>query len=186
MKYIKKNWSNILFAILIILMFIPQTRTPIQVFLLRAISYTPSQIDEKERAKLDDYHWELSSLSSEQVYLNRSQGKVTLISFWATWCAPCIAELPFLQKLYENYGDRVDFYFVSNEEKGTLLNFLKKKEFDLPVYIPLERSPELLEIRSLPTTFLIAKSGEIVIRETGAASWNNEKVHELLDELLDQ
>ena len=148
--------------------------------------YTPSEIDVEDIHTLDDYQWNLSSLNSGNTNLSGSEGKVTLISFWATWCAPCIAELPYLEKLYDNYKDKVDFYFVSDEESAILQNFLKKKEYDIPVYIPLESSPALLEIRSLPTTFLISKSGEIVIRETGAASWNNERVHLLIDELLNQ
>jgi len=186
MKFLKKNWSNILFAIVIILLIVPQTRIPIQVFVLRTISFTPGEIDEKERVTMIDYQWNLTTLSSETIDLNRSKGEVTIVSFWATWCAPCLAEMPELQKLYEKFGDKVDFYFVSNEKKATLQNFLEKKNFSIPIYIPLEPSPAALETRSLPTTFLISKSGEIVIHKTGAASWNNERVHELLDSLLNQ
>jgi thiol-disulfide isomerase/thioredoxin len=186
MEKIKKNWSNILFAIVIILLIIPQTRTPIQVFVLRTISFSPGQIDQEERVVLKDYDWSLSTLDSESVNLSRSLGKVTIISYWATWCAPCLAEMPYLQELYDNYGDKVDFYFISQEKKTTLQNFLDKKNYSIPVYIPIESSPEALEIRSLPTTLLISRSGEIVIRKTGVANWNDEKVYELLDNLLDQ
>jgi thiol-disulfide isomerase/thioredoxin len=186
MEKIKKNWSNILFAILIILLIIPQTRTPIQVFVLRTISFSPGQIDEEERVTLKDYDWNLSTLSTENINLDRSKGKVIIVSFWATWCAPCLAEMPELQELYDNYSDKVDFYFVSNEDKATLQKFLEKKDYSIPIYMPLEPSPSALESRSLPTTFLISKSGEIVIRKTGAASWNSERIHELLDSLLDQ
>jgi Thiol-disulfide isomerase and thioredoxins len=125
-------------------------------------------------------------MSSEKVNLSRSEGKVILINFWATWCPPCVAEMPYLQKLYETYKDEVDFYFVTSEVRDKLQLFLDKKGYDIPVYIPLEREPDLLENTSLPTTFLISQTGEIIIRKVGAASWNNEAIHELLDELLDQ
>lgn len=186
MERIKKNWSNILFAFVIILLIIPQTRTPIQIFVLRAISFSPGQIDKEERVVLEDYNWRLKTLDTETINLIGSKGKVTIVSYWATWCAPCLAEMPYLQELYNNYGEKVDFYFVSNEQMATLQNFLRKKNYSIPIYIPLEPSPQLLETRSLPTTFLISKTGEIVIRETGAASWNSERVYELLDSLLDQ
>jgi thiol-disulfide isomerase/thioredoxin len=186
MEKIKKNWSNILFAIVIILLIVPQTRSPIQVFVLRTISFSPGEIDKEERTTLLDYQWNLSSLASKDINLKRSIGKVTIVNFWATWCAPCLAEMPDLQKLYDNYGDKVDFYFISNEKRITLQKFLEQKKYNIPIYIPTESSPEKLVIRSLPTTFLISKTGEIVIRKTGVANWNSGLVHELLDKLLDQ
>ena len=186
MKFLKKHWSNILFAILIVLMLIPQTRMPIQVFLQRLISYTPSQIDEEDRETLEDFNWELISLSHELTNLSNSKGKVTIINLWATWCPPCVAEMPHLQKLYNTYKDRVDFYFISYEKKQKLDIFMEKKGYDLPVYRPMKQAPDQLESSALPTTFLISKTGEIIINKTGAASWNNEGVHELLDSLLDQ
>jgi len=184
MKFIKKNWSNILFGAFIVLMIIPQTRMPIQVFIQRFVSFSPSEIDEEDRTALKDYNWNLASLDSGKVNFSKSEGKIIIINFWATWCPPCVAEMPELQELYDTYGDRVDFYFITNEESKTINFFLDKKGYDLPVYIQIEQSPQVLESSSLPTTYLISKSGEIVMRKTGAASWNSDKVHQVLDKLL--
>jgi len=184
MNFIKKQWSNILFGVFIVLMIVPQTRMPIQVFIQRFISFSPSEIDKENRTLLKDYDWSLVNLNSEKVNLSQSEGKVVLINFWATWCAPCVAEMPELQDLYREYGDKVDFYFVTNEQPETVNFFLEKKGFDLPVFLQLGRSPKVLESSSLPTTYLLSKSGEIVMRKTGAASWNSSKVHEVLDKLL--
>ncbi|PHS68320.1 MAG: thiol-disulfide oxidoreductase [Flavobacterium sp.] len=184
MNFIKKQWSNILFGAFIVLMIVPQTRMPIQIFIQRFISFSPSKIDKEDRTLLKDYNWNLVELNAEKVNLSQSKGKVILINFWATWCPPCVAEMPELQELYDNYGDQVDFYFITNEalEKPNL--FLEKKGYTIPVFIQIEKSPEVLESSSLPTTYLISKSGEIVMRKTGAASWNNVKVHSVLDDLL--
>ena len=184
MKFLKKNWSNLLFGVFIILMIIPQTRMPIQVFIQRFVSFSPSEIDKEDRTLLKDYHWNLTQLDSGTINLSQSEGKVVLINFWATWCPPCVAEMPDLQELYDTYGDRVDFYFITNEQPKTINFFLEKKGYDLPVYIQIEQSPQVLESSSLPTTYLISKSGEIVMRKTGAASWNSDSVHEVLDGLL--
>lgn len=184
MKFLKKQWSNILFGVFIVLMIVPQTRMPIQVFIQRFISFSPSEIDQEDRNTLKDYHWNLAELNSEKINLSQSEGKVILINFWATWCPPCVAEMPDLQELYDEYGDKVDFYFITNEKPDTVNFFLEKKGFKLPVYIQIEKSPEVLESSSLPTTYVISKSGEIVMRKTGAASWNSDKVHRVLDELL--
>jgi thiol-disulfide isomerase/thioredoxin len=184
MKFIKKQWSNILFGVFIVLMIVPQTRMPIQVFIQRFISFSPSEIDKEDRATLKDYNWNLATLNSEKTNLTQSEGKVILINFWATWCPPCVAEMPELQELYNEYGDQVDFYFVTNEKPETVNFFLDKKGFNLPIFLQIEKSPEELESSSLPTTYLISKSGEIIMRKTGAASWNSNNVHEVLDGLL--
>jgi len=184
MKFIKKQWSNILFGVFIVLMIVPQTRMPIQVFIQRFISFSPSEISQEDRAVLKDYNWNLVTLNSENVNLSQSEGKVILINFWATWCPPCVAEMPELQELYDAYGDQVVFYFVTNEKPEKVKLFLEKKGYDLPVFLQVEKSPQVLESSSLPTTYLISKPGEIVMQKTGAASWNSDSVHEVLGGLL--
>ncbi len=184
MKYVKKNWSNLLFSVFILLLIIPQTRMPIQVFLQRIISFSPSEIDKEDRSQLKEYHWNLNNLDSEKINLSQSEGKVVLINFWATWCPPCVAEMPELQELYDAYGDRMDFYFITSEQPKTVNFFLEKKGYDLPVFLQMEPSPKVLESSSLPTTYVISKSGEIIMKKTGAANWNSDKVHQILDKLL--
>lgn len=183
-KFIKKNWSNIVFLVFIVLLIIPKTRMPIQVGLQRLISFSPSEIDEEKREVLNDYQWRLETLDSESINFSQSEGKVVLINYWATWCPPCVAEMPELQELYDAYSDQVDFYFVTSDEKEKIQKFLTKRNYSFPVFIQSYKSPDILETTSLPTTFLISKSGEIVIRKTGAANWNSDSVHEIIDTLL--
>jgi thiol-disulfide isomerase/thioredoxin len=183
MEFLKKNWSNILFIIIIILLIIPQTRTPIQVQLNRLISFAPSEIAEEKRDVLENYEWLLQDLDGKRHSLMASKGRVAVVNLWATWCPPCIAEMPSFQKLYDEYGQKVDFYFISSEEAGKLRNFLEKKDYSLPVYQPLTAGPEQLQSRSLPTTFVISPKGEIVVNKTGSANWNDGNFKGLLDEL---
>ena len=157
---------------------------PIQIFIQRIISFSPSEIDEEDREQLSNYDWNLRNLQAENINFSSSEGNVIIINFWATWCPPCVAEMPELQELYNNYGDRVDFYFISNEKPETINYFFDKKGYDLPAFIQIEYAPFQLESTSLPTTYLISKSGKIVMRKTGAASWNSDKVHQVLDDLL--
>jgi thiol-disulfide isomerase/thioredoxin len=184
MEFLKKNWSNILFIIVIILLLVPQTRKPIQVGLNRVISFSPSKIAEDEREVLDDYNWNLINLEGEPVNFKSSIGKVAVVNLWATWCPPCIAEMPSFQKLYNEYGDKVDFYFVSTEEAAKLQQFLDKKNYRLPVYQPLDMAPQKLQSRSLPTTMVISKNGKIAVNKKGSANWNDSGFKELLDQLL--
>lgn len=186
MKFLKKHYSNILFGIFILLIIIPQTRMPIQVFLQRMIAFSPSTVKVEKRDILTDYSWHLRELSGAGVNLNQSENRVILINLWATWCPPCVAEMPSLQALYDDYGDRVDFYFVSNEKSETLHRFLERHSYSLPVFQPLEDAPALLNSRALPTTYVINKKGEVVINKTGVANWNSAKTRELMDKLLSE
>lgn len=186
MKFLKKNWVNIFFILFLILLIVPQTRKPIQVTLNRLIAFSPSEISEEKREVLDDYNWKLRGLKGNVADFGESRGEVALVNLWATWCPPCIAEMPSFQKLYDDYGHRVNFYFVSSEEEDKLQQFLKKKEYDLPLYQPFSGTPEKLRSNSLPTTYLISKSGEIVVAKKGAANWNDRSFRQLLDELLSE
>lgn len=184
MNFLRKNWSNILFIIFILLLLVPQTRKPIQVALNRLIAFSPSEISEEKRERLEDFNWQLRDLEGQRHYLGESEGEVILINFWATWCPPCIAEMPSFQKLYNDYGKKVKFFFVSSEEGDKLKQFLKKKKYDLPLYQPLSAAPRIMQSNTLPTTFVISRSGEVVVNKKGAANWNDDNFRDLLDELI--
>ncbi|WP_339831922.1 TlpA disulfide reductase family protein [uncultured Altibacter sp.] len=168
----------------IVLLILPQTRVPIQVFVQRLIAWSPSEIASEERVTVTEYDWPLQTHTREEVNFSRSEGSVVLVNFWASWCPPCIAEMPSLQKLHNDYGDVVDFYFVTTEELTVVNQFLQKKSYQLPVYVSGQRPPAAMDYQSLPTTFLISKEGKIVMRKEGAADWNSEKVRETIALLL--
>ena len=150
----------------------------------RLISFSPSRIAEDKRETLKDYDWNLIDLEGNPVNFSQSIGEVAVINLWATWCPPCIAEMPSFQKLYNEYGEKVNFYFVSTEEEPKLRNFLEKKNYNLPVYQPISMAPEKLQSRSLPTTYVISRHGKIAVNKEGSANWNDSGFKELLDQLL--
>ncbi len=184
--FLKKHWSNILFVLFIILLIIPQTRVPIQVGVNRLLSFGPSTVSEATRDQVQDYNWQLRDLDGTRFNLEDAKGEVVLINLWATWCPPCIAEMPSFQNLYDQYGQKVTFLFVSNEEPATIHSFLERHQYDLPIYQPLSMGPERLQSRSLPTTYLLSRDGEIVVEKTGVANWNASSFHRVLDELIQE
>lgn len=184
MQFLRKHYSNIIFVILIALLIIPQTRRPIQIFFLRLLAGAPKEIQAADQKKVIDYAWQLATLDDKRVDFSVSAGKVTVVNLWATWCPPCLAEMPSLQNLYNEFGSKVDFYFVSNEDAATLQKFMQKKNYTMPVYMEQSIAPVELQSSSLPTTFVISRSGRIAMRSTGAAKWNSSKVQHLLEKLL--
>src|SRR5690554_5174132 len=185
-KFFVKNWSNILFVLFLALLIIPQTRLPIMVTVQRLISFSPSTTSENKREILNDYDWMLMTFEETPYSFQQVKDKVVVLNFWATWCPPCVAEIPSFQKLYDGYGSKVEFLFVTSEEKERVDTFMQKHGYDLPIYFQRYAAPKQLESRALPTTFVISKEGAIAIKETGVADWNSKKVRNLLDDLLDE
>ncbi|RKE92166.1 thiol-disulfide isomerase/thioredoxin [Ichthyenterobacterium magnum] len=176
--------SNIIFLIVIALLLIPQTRLPIQVFIHKGLAMFSPSIKSELKDKITFSNWELKSLDGKRINFKNLEGKVVFLNFWATWCPPCIAELPQIQELYNDYNDKVEFVIVSNEKRETIQKFLDRKGYELETYISLSIYPEKLTISSIPRTFLIDKEGTIVIDKNGAANWNSDEVRSLIDKLL--
>lgn len=188
-KFSKGKLSNIVFIILIALLIIPQTRTPIQVFINKVIVSVvePDIVEANEQEFLTDYNWTLSDLSGSQFDFNTVKGKIVVINFWATWCPPCIAEMPSLQELYDRYkgNENIMFLYISNEKKSVVNKFLSKKKYTFEVFQPLTDYPSSFDVSSIPRTFIIDKNGKIIIDKTGPADWSSRSVLETIDAMLD-
>jgi len=126
--------------------------------------------------------------------LATSEGKVLVINFWATWCPPCVAELPELAAFYTEHTDKgVAFFAISldnpNEIEKTVKPFLKEKKVPFPVHVLLERDLEALsgivkqELAGvLPTTLVYDKTGSVVKMFEGAIT--KEKLDSVIKPLL--
>lgn len=180
-NWIKKNWSNILFGIFIVLLLVPQTGTPIKVFVNRLLAFSPGVESADDRVVLQEYNWQLQDMDGQVVDFKSFKDKKILVNFWATWCPPCIAEMPSMQALYEDYSDKVAFVFVTNDDRAVVAKFINKNGYTFPIYQAVSAAPSELESDALPTTYLINEKGEILIDKTGAANWNSKSVRELLN-----
>lgn len=134
--------------------------------------------------------WRLETLTGQQVRGAELEGRPLFINFWATWCAPCVAELPSIQALIARMresDDRFRFLLVTDEEAPLVDAFLRRREDlgDLPVYLAHEGVPAELWFVVRPTTFIVDCEGKIVLRHTGPADWSAPSVRSFLDSILD-
>ncbi len=185
----KSLWAkitDILFILLVISLLVPQTRLPIMVFIKQITNFAPSvsRDDHFGRLSKTDYNWSFIDSGHQIKSLNDYNDKPILINFWATWCPPCVAEMPSLQKLQNEYSSKVHFIFISYEDQNITLPFLQEKKWSFNSYTPVVQEPKLLQSKSLPTTFIIDKTGNIVVKKTGNHKWNSDGVKALLDRLI--
>lgn len=117
------------------------------------------------------------------------KGKVVFINFWATWCPPCIEEMPALNTLKSKFdgNDNIVFLFVDVDGKyEQAQEFMDKRNLSLPVYVPQGEIPQLYLSRGIPTTIIIDKKGEIVSRIEGGRDYTQARFEKALNNLINE
>lgn len=128
--------------------------------------------------------WRFHDLDGSSFELGRFKGKVIFINIWATWCVPCIFEMPSIEKLYNAFqNEDIVFLIASNEDKNTVQKFYEKNNFKFPVYL-IDRVPSAFQTMGIPSSFIINREGQIVLRHMGTADWNDQSCHEFIRALL--
>lgn len=126
--------------------------------------------------------------NGETVSLSSLKGKVVFINFWATWCPPCIQEMPSINELKQSFKGNEDIIFlmvdVDNKiEKSTA--FMEDKKYDLPVYVPTSEIPSNYLGGSIPTTVILDKSGDMIARMEGGRDYTSPEIIKVLNELVE-
>jgi thiol-disulfide isomerase/thioredoxin len=141
-----------------------------------------------EKQTTGEYNLPMVTLDGKAVKLSEFKGKVIFMNLWATWCPPCVAEMPGIQQLYNKVDtSKVEFVMISldeNVEKAR--KFIKRKQYTFPVYQLTGNLPEVYSTASIPTTFVIAPDGRIVIREEGMAQYDDERFIQFLRKLSEK
>ena len=130
---------------------------------------------------------QFSDLENNIFTIQDFNGKNLFINYWATWCNPCLAEMPYMAELYENYKDEEDiiFLYLSREKLETIKNYIPKDESlqQLPIY-KIITDDEFFATSGIPTTFIINSDGVVIVKDLGSAFWNDESVFKLIDNLI--
>lgn len=180
--------SDIIFYLFILALIFTPSRNFIISHLQRIIMFSPKTTKKEIRLQAKDWSWIILNKEGQKIYLANFRGKVILINFWATWCAPCLAELPALQDLYNHFKNHNDivFLFITTENLDKAHSFLVKKGYNLPIYQQIFPAPPPLYSNTIPSTYLIDKQGNIIIEVHRAKRWNSDKTISLINKLLNQ
>jgi len=140
----------------------------------------------KERKPAPDFR--LEALEGGEVALSDQAGRWVLVNFWATWCKPCVKELPALDRLSRDYGGRGLTVLAVNVDRGRRRNvaaYAERLGLTLPVLIDAGGDARSdYEVRALPTTYLIGPDGRITGRILGDAPWDDADHRAAFDRLL--
>ncbi|MEP2024039.1 MAG: TlpA disulfide reductase family protein [Reichenbachiella sp.] len=120
----------------------------------------------------DNYY--MQATDGTYYYLEELKGKKVFINYWATWCKPCIAEMPDIQAAAEILEkENYVFFLVSDQEMEKIKDFEKKKGFNL-TFAKLNGKIQDLKIQSLPTTEIYTTEGKRTQKISGAVKWDSE------------
>lgn len=129
-----------------------------------------------------------STLSRTQIQLSGLRGKVILLNFWATWCGPCRTEMPSIDTLYRKYKDRgLEVLAVNLDTLSTAVveEFVKEVTVTFPIVLdPGWSTARTYRVIGLPTTYLIDRGGNVVVREVGARDWAADVSETAVQDLL--
>jgi len=178
-----------LFILFIVAMLIPASRTRVLTYVNRVKSkiIQPRVKDEiKVSLSAAEYDWQLADIDGNVVNMSEFKDKVIFINFWATWCGPCIGEMPEIQKFYDKFKNNNDVVFIiaSTDDLATMKDFMSKKDYTFPVYSIQSEVPAKLEHKSIPNSFLIDKNGGVAVHTVGAANWGGSKIERTVNELI--
>jgi thiol-disulfide isomerase/thioredoxin len=147
---------------------------------MRKINHTAEIINEDAQ-----YNFQLKNIDGTTLDVNTLKGKTIFINFWATWCGPCVAEMPSINQIYQQYGKSVVFLMISLDNKAaTVQKFMQKKQYGLPVYTELDPIPPVYNYENIPATYVVSPEGKIVFSQIGHADYNTPEFKQLLDSLI--
>jgi thiol-disulfide isomerase/thioredoxin len=123
-----------------------------------------------------DYNFTFITNDGETVRLSDFRGDVVFVNVWASWCPPCVAEMPTIDKLHNDLRSRghenIRFLMLSVDEEPERANrFMERRNYNLPWHFPASPLPAALRGTVLPTTWVISRDGQVVYRREGIADY---------------
>ena len=129
----------------------------------------------------------LNDHQGKPLSIQDQRGKVLLINFWATWCPPCIHEMPLMDQLFLSMKGQPFSLWALNvqEAQDDVVNFLQSRDFHFPVLLDAEgKAIGSYQVKGLPSSYLVDCSGNLIGAITGVLAWTDQAMHTLLEALL--
>jgi thiol-disulfide isomerase/thioredoxin len=146
----------------------------------------PNDLENTGLSEPADYNWTLTDLDGQAVPFAKFKGKTVFLNIWATWCGPCVGEMPSIAKLARDprlQGKNIEFVCASIAESAeSVRGFLTGKDWTMTI-LRADKTPAVFASEGIPATFLIGPDGRIAATKIGAADWNEPGVVAFLEKL---
>lgn len=173
----KKVWkyiSNGLFVIILLILLIPSWRIQFQGWFqgifMRDLSLAETR---NEPLPYEVNNWKITDTNNETLIFSHLYDKPIVLSFWATWCPPCRAELKELKELKEKMGEDIHIISCSEESLETIKESNLDQDYSFLYFT--QRFPAFFQMTAYPTICIIDKEQQLVFRHEGAGGLNSEK-----------
>ncbi|HSI69507.1 MAG TPA: TlpA disulfide reductase family protein [Gillisia sp.] len=150
--------------------------------LVEETSEEPSENETTRNYPDADLQLQLVNSKGEEVSLEDYRGKVIFINLWATWCPPCIVEMPDIENLYRDLKDEdVVFIMLSLDHKfQKAVDFVEKNNYSFEIYETVKGMPDMYYTQSIPTTFVINAEGKLVLTHIGMGDFDTAEFRDYL------
>ncbi|WPU91050.1 TlpA disulfide reductase family protein [Mucilaginibacter sabulilitoris] len=184
--------GNILYTLMMVIILIMLINPAAKSSLIRALMnigfFRPDiPVPASKKPIADPFNISFKDTHGKMVNTTDLKGKVIFVNFWATWCPPCIAEMPSINKLYAQFKNNpnVVFMIVDVDNDYSKANgFMQKHNYNLPMYTLASDVPGNIMDGTIPTTLVFDNAGRLVYQYTGAADYNNSNFTAYLNMLI--
>lgn len=170
--------GNLIFLLLLGVLLYKPARVKVQSWMMDLIGSPPVSSTNKVLSP-DQMNFIYYNLKGDSFNLLDLRGKPIFLNFWGTWCGPCMAEMPSIEKLVESHDGKGEIILLSHESQDVLIEYQRKSSVELPIYFA-KNVPDFVETENIPLTFVIDTAGKVLIEKTGAADWSDPHISELL------
>ena len=135
------------------------------------------------------YNLSFPNVDEQEIQLSEYKGKVILLNFWATWCPPCVKEMPSMQRLHDKFPEQ-DFEIIAisaGETQAAVESFMMSLDTELTFPILLDEKGRTFKdfgIRGLPMSFLFDREGKLIKTISGSREWDEEREVQLIEDAI--
>ena len=181
--------SGSMVLLLLLILFVPGVRLFFTQGLMKLGFFKPKIEVPKDVVQVSNPYQGLEFMGQDGKILDGAEleGKVVFINFWATWCGPCVAEMPSIQKLYDVYKSDKDIVFLLIDVEGQMaesLAFMEEHKLDMPIYNMATDLPSGWLGNAIPVTMVLNRKGVIAFRQEGSADYSRQEFVDFVQSLV--
>lgn len=179
-----KTVLNLSLILLVLSFFVTPLGYESKIILQRIFAASVDILPKNEQYKID-FDWKLKDRNNAEFNFSQSEGKrPVFVYFWSSWRVTSVADLAGIQKLYNDYNGKADFYIITNELPEPVEELMQRRGYDFKVTYLIIGEKMPFDPEKIPSGYIIDKQGFVRAKSERIARWNSDSVRELLNSLL--